>query len=82
MLYNVEHQLLGKHDITSLPVAANDIISLAYDSVHNIVYISDESARQIIGLNLYTSISKPLDITGLGRIVAMDYGELKCLLQI
>ncbi|CAG9813302.1 unnamed protein product [Phaedon cochleariae] len=72
-LVHIEHQFLGKHDVTSLPTVARDIGCLAFDTVNNTLLISDLASKNIISLNLDTGASDILDIAGLGRITAMDY---------
>lgn len=74
VLIQVEHQLLGKHDVTTLSSSAKNIGCLAFDSITNSLLISDLNSRKIISVNLNTGLSRTLDIHGLGKISAMDFG--------
>ncbi|KAJ8934130.1 hypothetical protein NQ314_013589 [Rhamnusium bicolor] len=76
VLLHVEHQLLGKHDITSLPTLVKNVGSLAFDSINNTLLVSDLDIKKIISTNLNTGFSKQLDIDGLGKITAMDYDPI------
>lgn len=75
ILIHVEHQILGKHDISSMPTIAKNIGSLAYNSLDNSIFISDLDTKKIISLNLNSGIAKPLEISGLGRVISMDFGK-------
>ncbi|KAL3286983.1 hypothetical protein HHI36_001469 [Cryptolaemus montrouzieri] len=73
MLFHVEHQLLGRHTISTLPLLVKDIGALAYNPIDNSLYISDLEIRKIIKLRLSTDGSQPLDISNLGRVTSMDF---------
>lgn len=75
MLLHVEHQALGKHEVTALPLLIKEVGALAYNGVNNTLFVSDLGARKVISLNLHSGISKPLDLEDIGKIVAMDYGN-------
>lgn len=75
VLVHIEHQILGKHDVTVLPSISGEIGSLAYDSYNNLLLISDFGTKQIRTLSMDTGVSKTLDIDGLGLITAMDFGN-------
>ncbi|KAG5883038.1 hypothetical protein JTB14_028377 [Gonioctena quinquepunctata] len=72
-LVHIEHQFLGKHDVTSLPTIAKNIGCLAFDSFNNSLLISDLDGKKIINLDMDNGISEVLEIDGLGTITAMDY---------
>ncbi|XP_057655031.1 vitellogenin receptor [Diorhabda carinulata] len=73
LLMHIEHQHLGKHDISILPSVVEHAGSLAFDSNKNILFVSDKKLKKIVTLNLHTGFNKTLDISGLGQIIAMDF---------
>nr|AZN28756.1 vitellogenin receptor [Colaphellus bowringi] len=72
-LVHVEHQFLGKHAITSVPILLKNIGCLAFDSFNNTLLISDLDEKKIVSLDMDTGDSKTLELEGLGSITAMDY---------
>nr|QDP42286.1 Vitellogenin Receptor [Agasicles hygrophila] len=73
LLIHVQHQLLGKHDATTLSVTSNEIGSLAFDSLNNLLFISDIGTKEITILNMDTGETHTLDLPELGRVTAMDF---------
>ncbi|XP_018579962.1 putative vitellogenin receptor [Anoplophora glabripennis] len=76
VLIQVEHQLLGKHDVTTLTSSAKNIGCLAFDSITNSLLISDLDTKTIISTNLNTGISETLDVHGFGKITAMEFDPM------
>ncbi|CAG9839329.1 unnamed protein product [Diabrotica balteata] len=73
VLVSIKHQFLGKHDVTFLPDLVKHVGSLAYDSYKNVLYVSDLETQSIVELNMFTGVSKTLDISGIGRVTSMDF---------
>ncbi|KAJ8941717.1 hypothetical protein NQ318_023313 [Aromia moschata] len=76
MLVHVEHQILGRHVVTALPIKVQSVGCLAFDSVSNTLLVSDLGLKKIISANLNTGVNSPLEIDGLERVTAMDYDPM------
>lgn len=77
ILVEVEHQVLGRHELRALPVLVKKIGALAYNSVENLLYVSDVETKKIVSVNLHTEVSQPIVVGSLGQVTAMDYGKYK-----
>ncbi|KAJ8925441.1 hypothetical protein NQ315_009274 [Exocentrus adspersus] len=75
-LIEVEHQLLGKHDVSTITSPAKNIGCLAFNNINNTLLISDLDTKSIISTNLDTGFSEVLDIHDLGEVSAMDYDPM------
>nr|AVH84929.1 vitellogenin receptor [Harmonia axyridis] len=73
LLIQIEHQLLGKHTISPLPLVVKDVGALAYNPYNNSLYISDIGVKDIIELNMHTGIPEPLEMEDIGKITSMDF---------
>lgn len=75
LLIRLEHQLLGKHDITALPSIAKNIGALAFNPLNNTVYIADTDTRSIVAMNLDKGHAQQLITENIDRIsgLAFDY---------
>lgn len=75
LLVQIEHQLLGKHTISPLPLVIKNVGALAYNPIDNVLYISDLEVKDIIELDMRSGIPEPIEIEDMKKIVSMDYGE-------
>nr|WBR46502.1 vitellogenin receptor [Coccinella septempunctata] len=73
LLVEIEHQLLGKHTLSPLPLVIKEAGALAYNPIGNILYISDLGAKDIIELDMRTGIPEPLQMKEVGKIISMDF---------
>ncbi|KYB26208.1 vitellogenin receptor isoform X1 [Tribolium castaneum] len=76
LLIEVEHQVLGRHEVNAMPITVKKMGALTYSSVENVIYVSDLELRKIISVNLHTEMAKPIDVGSLGHVTAMDYDYL------
>lgn len=77
-LVRIEHQLLGKHDITALPSVVKNIGGLAFDDVNNTLFISDNTAKIIVQLDLNTGHSEMINLGGpIGNVESLSFGNQK-----
>ncbi|KAK9873892.1 hypothetical protein WA026_002245 [Henosepilachna vigintioctopunctata] len=73
ILIHIEHQLLGRHTITPLPLVVKNVGAVTYNPINDTLYLSDLDINKIIKLEMLTGISEPLDINGLGKVTTMDF---------
>ncbi|XP_017771582.1 PREDICTED: putative vitellogenin receptor [Nicrophorus vespilloides] len=76
MLVQIEHQLLGKHDIAALPTVAKEIGALTYSPLNNTLYVSDIATRKLISVDLGSGMSEVLLSESIGSIKSLDYDYL------
>lgn len=79
-IITVHHQELGKHLFNVLPTLAKNIGAITYNSLKNIIFISDIAKRNIIRYDIATEFSAIVDVGDVGRIVDMDFGIIYCFL--
>lgn len=75
MLLEVEHQVLGKHSASAFSVMVKKIGALAYNSVENVVYVSDLGTRKVVSVGMTTGGAKLVEVGEVGQVTAMDYGR-------
>lgn len=78
VLVSIEHQTLGKHDISELISDVKNVGALAYNSITNTLYVSDLSIKKIVAINLVDREKTVMSIDGLGKITCMDFGKCLC----
>lgn len=75
-LIRIEHQFLGKHDLTSFVTRARDIGSLAYSGVDNVVFVADRATNTVFGVDLDTGFGTTLHIgNGMERITSLAFDD-------
>lgn len=73
MLLIIQHQKLGKHQITALPISFNHISDVTYNSLNGDVFVADKQDKKIYIVGFEDKQSKPLISTGIGEVSGMDF---------
>lgn len=73
MLLLLQHQKLGKHQITALPISFKHISAIAYNSINGEIFIADKQDKKIYSLGFEDKESKTLISYGIGDVGGMDF---------
>ena len=76
LLMKIEHKLLGKHEVTIIPVDAKNIRAMAFCSINNAAYIGDTETNTISEVSLDNGHTKKIfknDPKSLIESLAYDY---------
>jgi hypothetical protein len=75
-LIKIQHQLLGRQNISYVPLQdVENISALAYNSRANTAIIADSANKKIVSFSLKKLRSKVLIDSQLGVVADMEYGN-------
>ncbi|KAK4884699.1 hypothetical protein RN001_000970 [Aquatica leii] len=72
-----QHQELGKHNETVLPVLVNNVSAMTYSSNTGILFISEASSRSIVAIDIQNGLREPVTREkSVDLVISMDFDNV------